>query len=110
MRLKPPLTISLKGEDEQRANVNHSDRITELQSLPFSRAKIITAIALEDAVEHRINHGLGRAPTWVGVSVVRGALNAGRIVETRDTRDRTETIYLTATGHGATITIDLVVI
>ena len=42
------------------------------------------------------------------MSAVRGATATGRIVESRPSaNDRTQVVTLTATGHGATITVDL---
>ncbi len=108
-RLKPGLSITLDDEKAERANVNHEDRIDELQGLPFASARIVRDVSLADTIGTLVAHGLGRVPQWLGVSVVRGATATGRIVESRaGTHDRTKFTLLTATGHGATISIDLV--
>ncbi len=83
--------------------------IREIQDLPASSLRIIAGVELVDGVATPIAHKLGRAPVWVQASVVRGATATGRIVETRSgSYDRTQVVVLTATDHGATVTIDLV--
>ncbi len=83
--------------------------IREIQDLPASSMRIIKDVLLAEGVATPVAHKLGRAPVWVQASVVRGATTTGRIVETRSgSYDRTQVVVLTATGHGATITVDLV--
>ncbi len=107
-KLRPGLSITLDDEKSERANRNHEGRIDELQGLPLVNARIVT-VQLADGVATPIAHGLGRTPLWVAVSVPRGALSAGFLVETREGVDRSKFAMLTASGYGATITIDLAV-
>lgn len=107
-RLIPSIATRLDDTELERARRNLDDRVTELQGLPFADATIISNISLADAQPTRVPHGLGRVAKWIGPSCVRGATATGRIVETRDGSPDATT--LTATGWGATITIDLVVL
>lgn len=100
----PLLPVKLADEQLERVRRNHADAIGELQKLPSSAARIVYNVSLADGVSTPIAHGLGRRPTFVSHSVVRGASTTGRIVETnRDDRF----VYLTAADWGATITIDV---
>jgi hypothetical protein len=84
--------------------------VTDLQKLPAAGLRIIESVELEDGVDRVINHKLGRKATFVQVSAVRGALNAGRVEEVRGAAyNRDQVVVLNATGYGATITVDVVV-
>lgn len=119
-RLRPPTTVKLEDPDAESVRRNLSDRITELQRLPFAGARIIRDVELPPSVEVTIRHGLGRAPLWVGVSVLRNptlaALTAGFIDDLGSAYqsglpiDRTKFLSLVAFFFGATITVDLVVL
>lgn len=90
---------------------NFAEAITELQKLPFAGARIISGVVLADGVETPIAHQLGRLPLFVVASIPRGALSAGRIDEIRNgTVDRSKLLKLKASGYGAVITVDLVVV
>lgn len=67
---------------------------------------LIEAVPLVDATARRIKHGLGRKVT-VRTSPPRGATSSGRIVESVDGADSRNYVVLTATGYGATITVDV---
>jgi hypothetical protein len=85
--------------------------IREIQDLPASSMRIISGVELADGVATPVAHKLGRAPAWVQASVARSASSTGRIVETRSgSYDRSQVVVLTATGHGATITVDVCVL
>jgi hypothetical protein len=85
--------------------------IRELQGLPAAGLVVKQNVTLANGVATPVAHGLGRVPLFVRESCVRGALSAGVVVETRDgayPRDRYVT--LTASGYGATVTVDLVLL
>jgi hypothetical protein len=105
------LDIQLEDERAERARRSHASAIGELQASPLAGAKVIAGVELSDATTRVIAHKLGRAPRWVGVSVVRGASSAGVITETRGSPyDASQVLALTASGYGATITVDLLVL
>jgi hypothetical protein len=93
----PPLSIRLADPDAERVRQSVADAIQEIQSLPASGLRVIA-------------HKLGRAPSWVGPSAIRGAITVGVVGEFRDRADRTQIVEIAATGYGATITIDLLVV
>lgn len=62
-------------------------------------------LTLVDTVALTVQHGLGRRFVNYSLSAPRGATATGRIVET--SRDPDRSVTLTATGHGATITVGL---
>jgi hypothetical protein len=105
------LDIELEDERAERARRSHASAITELQTGPLAGAKVIAGISLPDGELRTVAHKLGRAPRWVGVSVVRGASTAGVITETRGGQyNASQLLALTASGYGATITVDLLVL
>ena len=108
--MKALLAIKLAHEDAEQVRRSHHDAIAEIQKQPASGLKAITGVALPDGATVRVAHGLGRAPTFVGASIPRGAATAGLLVEVRDGIDRTKYVALVATGWGATITVDLEVL
>jgi hypothetical protein len=110
--MKAGLPIVLDDEKAERANRNHRERIDELQSLPATGLRVLAGVELADGVATPIAHKLGRAPAWLGVSLVRGAVSTGRIDDTsrEGGNDRAKFAVLTANGWGATITVDLLVL
>jgi hypothetical protein len=110
--VKAGLPIVLADQDAERANRNHRERIDELQALPLVGARVVPGVELADGITTQVAHKLGRAPAWIGVSAVRGASTTGRIDDTSRTggNDRAKFAVLTATGWGATITVDLLVL
>ncbi len=104
------LPIKLADEQVERVRRNHHDAIEELRGQALAGARIIRDVSLANAVVTPIAHKLGR-PVMVFVSAIRGASTSGRIEEVRDgTYDRSQYITLEATGYGATITVDLLVV
>lgn len=99
--------IKLADVDAERVRRDHADAIKEQQALwPV----IVKNVVLVDSVATHVPNPLGRVPRAVTTSIVRGAIaTAGRISETTDGVDRTRTLVITATGWGATITVDLLV-
>ncbi len=90
---------------------SHEACIREIQDLPASSLRIVQGVELADGVATPVAHKLGRPPAWTQASVVRGAASTGRIVESRSgSYSRAEVVLLTATGFGATVTIDLCVL
>lgn len=106
-RHMPPVSLRLDDETAERVRRSHAEAITALQAAPAVSAVVLADVALVDAVATPIPHGLGRVPRRVLVSPSRGATSTGRIVETRDGIDREKYLVLTATGHGATIKVDI---
>lgn len=91
---------------------DHARRIGALQNLPAAGLKVITGVSLADGVETLVLHRLGVAPSAVLVSAPRGSIaSTGHVEERRTstTLDRKNYVALYATGWGATITVDLVV-
>ena len=105
------LPLRLSDEQLERVRRNHHDAIEELQAGVLASAAIIHDVELADGIATAVPHGRGRAVVAI-VSVPRGAVTSGRIDEIRDNNaaDRTQYVTLTATGWGATITVDLVVL
>lgn len=100
--------IGLSDPVLERVRRDHAEAIRELQRfLPI----IVKNVVLEDSTSTHVAHGLGQVPRAITTSVPRGAIaTAGRIGETTDASlDRSKTVVLTATGWGATITVDVMV-
>lgn len=111
MGLSAPHTPELEDQDAELVRLEHERKLVELQKLPASSLRVIRSVELADGVPTPIAHGLGRALVWVRESCVRGAVTAGLIVETRDgTHALSKFVTLTATGWGATITVDVLVL
>ncbi len=104
------LDAKLSEQTAERVRVSHQKAIKELQQTTMVDALVIKDVELANATATPIAHRLGR-PAVVLVSPPRGATTSGRIVETRSsTYDRSKVVVLTATGFGATIAVDLVVL
>jgi hypothetical protein len=104
-------SIELEDEKAERVRRATNSAIEELQALPFAGARVIRDVTLADGVAKTIAHKLGRAPRWVGVSVLRGAVTPGVLNETRGhPHDAKQVVVLTASGYGATVTVDVVVL
>ena len=102
------LDLKLGDDDAERVRRSHSEAIKEGQrSLP----RVIANVTLANGAATTVAHGAGKPPRAIIPSAIRGAVSAGFIVETRPSGvDRSKTVVLQASGYGATITIDLVVI
>lgn len=106
-----PEPLELEDERAERVRRSHAAAIVELQGLPAASQRVVPNVRLKDGVATAINHRLDRAPVFVGVSVPRGAVSAGFIVEVRGGNiEPTKQLVLTASGYGATITVDVVVL
>ena len=110
--MKTPLDIVISGlDDAERVRRSHREAIIELQRAPLSGAVILPGIELADGVETPIAHRLGRAPQFITPSLVRGAVSTGHIDDIRATTyNRDRFLVLKASGWGATITLDLLVV
>jgi hypothetical protein len=103
------LTGQLADAVLERVRRNLVDAVAELQKRPEPR--VLANITLQDGIATPVPHGLSRAAAWVRESCVRGASSTGRVEEVRDgTYDRTKYVTLKATGYGATVTVDVVVL
>lgn len=104
-KLSAPATPKLDDEQAEIVRREHERKIVELQAAPAAGMAFVT-VSLADAKATPVAHGLGRRPLFVSQSIVRGATSTGRIVESaRDDKY----VTLTATGWGATITLELAV-
>lgn len=108
----PPLVIQLKDADTERVRRNHELRLAELAGLPLARGLIVPNVLLVDGVATEVVHALGRRPSFVKASDPRGPSTSGRIEEVRAagaSHDPTQRLVLKASGWGATITVDVLV-
>lgn len=80
--------------------------IDELVADPFINARNID-VNMVDAVPVHVRHGLGRHVSQCLVGPPVGATATGRIV--RSAGDDSTEVVLTATGHGATISVTITV-
>lgn len=95
-------------KDLERIRRNVAAAIRELQLQPS--ATIIRDVVLADGITTPIAHRRGR-PVTVTISPPRGASTTGRVDEVRDTvHDRSQYVVLKASGWGASITVDVVVL
>jgi hypothetical protein len=104
----PPLSVRLADETAERVRQSHARAITDLQRR--LEAKVVRAVVLPDGVRTSVSHDLGREPLWIGPSAIRGSVTVGCVVEFRDGVDRVQRVDIAASGYGATVTIDLLVI
>jgi predicted phosphohydrolase len=102
------LPIKLDDDKAERSRRNHHDALLELQRITISRDNIRTVTLVEGA-DTKVAHKLGKAPTMVIYSPIRGAVAAGRIDEVL-TDDRSKQIVLRAIGFGADVTLEVLVI
>lgn len=101
--------IKLGDEKADRVLRNHEQAIRELQL--DSRPRVIADVSLPSGVTVPVPHGLGRPASFVQVSCVRGASATGRVDEVRDgSHDRSKYVALKASGYGATVTVDVLVV
>jgi hypothetical protein len=116
-RLTPPISTRLSDEDAERVRRNHEQRISELQALPAAGMRVLKGIQLPPSTDVVISHGLGRAPQFVLVSPVIGALTGGGVL-IREFRgvtnagspiDAAKSICLRADIATNTITVDVAV-
>jgi hypothetical protein len=109
--LKKLIATVLPDRTLELVRRNHAECIAELQQLPIVGSAIVAGIPLVDGVATNVPHKLGRAPIYVRESCVRGAVTTGRIEEVRSgSSDRDQVVVLKATGWGATVTVDVLVL
>ncbi len=105
VNVKPPYKIHLDDSKTDQAMEDHRRVLQDmLRTLPV----VIKDVELANGTRTVVKHGLGRKYTSVFASPVRGATATGRIVEDVATNKDRE-IWLTATGFGAAVTVDLLV-
>lgn len=90
---------------------NLRDAVVEWQRHPLASAQFIRDVELTDAAQTPIAHNLGR-PATVFVSQPKNAATAGIIddITHYNAFDRRKFVTLVASGFGATITVDLIVV
>lgn len=103
--------VSLKLADQaaERVRVSHAAAIGGKQD----QILIIPGVSLPSGTNVLVAHKLGRAPSWVGVSAIRGAPTAAGLVQDITAAigaDATKYLALQAQHFGATITVDLAVL
>ena len=105
------LDIALADNLLERVRRNFFEAIAELQRLPFVGARVIEDVVLKDGQETPIPHRLGRPAAWVRESCVRNGVSNGRVEEVRSgAYKRDQYVVLKATGFGADVTVDVVVL
>ncbi len=110
--MKALLATLLPDPQLERIRANHAEAIRELQQAPPAAARLIPDVELADGVATPVPHGLGRPARWVRESCVRNATSTGRIEEIRTgdgVQDRSKFVVLKASGWGATVTVDVLV-
>lgn len=110
-RQPPVLEVRLNDEPAERLRRADAQVLRALQGSPLAHARVLTGIELASSTTTPIAHGLGRRYTAVFVSPPRGPSSTGRIEEIRsDAHDPRQVVALRATGFGATVTVDLVIL
>lgn len=111
MTLSAPITPRLPDIDSERVRRELDAKIAQLQKLPAMGMAVVGSQSLPDSTLTLVPHPLGRAPSFVTCSPPRGASSTGRLEEIRDgSYDRKKFVGLKATGWGATITVDVLVV
>jgi len=100
---RSPVRIPTGDKDTDKAIEEVRRSTVLLCTDPFLSGRDME-VTLVNAVELAIAHRLGRRFVGYALSAPMGATSSGRIVEREPDIDRA-TIYLTATGYGATITV-----
>jgi hypothetical protein len=114
-------TQDLEIDDPQvdRILTSHAQAVVELQNLPGVGLRVVQDVELVDTKNTYVAHPLGRAPMFVGISAVRGALGTGIVRDLTDGKltglftspvDRKRYVVLRADGFGATVHVDILVI
>lgn len=107
MSKREPARIPVKDQDTEKALDELRRAVIALARDPSMNARTLD-VTLADATLVSVKHGLGRPFTNYSLAAPRGATSTGRIVETAPDTDRL-TIYLTATGYGAPVTVRMTV-
>jgi hypothetical protein len=103
MAARDPYYVPVKDPQTDRAL---EDMRRVMQEARRALPVVIKDVELADGTRTVIKHGLGRKYVAVFCSPVRGASATGRIVEEEPT-DRAREIWLTATGFGGAVEVDL---
>ena len=98
-----PTDIRLDDERAEQVRRSHAAAIKALQD---ATPRVVSGVQLKNGIATTVAHSLGRAPRIVIVGVPRGAVSAGYITDDAK-KDRSSSVTLTATGYGATITVDV---
>ena len=95
----------------ERALQDHRATIDKVAAQPGVGMVVLGAVELADGVETPVPHKLGKAPGAVWHSAVRGSVTAGCIEDVRTGGyDRAKFVTLKASGYGATVTVDVIVV
>jgi len=97
-------------QDLERFRRNLVEALREMQRQPAVFARPIKGIVLEDGIATPVPHGLGRK-ALVFLTPCRGGSTVGSILELTDgVADSSKYFTLQASGWGATITVDALVL
>jgi hypothetical protein len=113
VKLTPAISIKLDDDAAERVRRNTDQQIRELQQLPMSSAVVLRGVVVPNNGTVPVNHPLGRAPVFVGISLMRvpSFVTAGQVGEsTVNVGDRSQTILVSAAGFGQAITVDVLVL
>lgn len=97
----PPLAVGLA---DPRTTQAFNDLRQQLINLARDLRYRDATVSLPDTIATTIRHGLGRPMLGYSFTAPTSAVSTGRIVESNRTNDG---MTLTATGYGATVTIDV---
>jgi hypothetical protein len=101
----PPVTLKLDDDKAERARQNHDARIGELQKSPLA-GPVVVSVTIGNGATVTVPHRLQRRPVVVIQSIIRGGSTPGLVREiSRDDKF----VTLSASGFGASISLDLVV-
>jgi hypothetical protein len=107
MKFTPPTSLKLDDDKADRVRRDISSKVAEIQQQPFTGAAVLSDVELKDTITTKVPHKLGKRPTWIGISVIRGSTTPGVITESaRDDKY----VTLVANGYGATVAVDLAVL
>lgn len=100
---REPARVPVKDQDVEKAIDEVRRSTVDLCRDPYLNGRDLE-VELPSGQLVAVKHGLGRRFTNYSLSAPIGASSSGRIVESPPDADRL-TIYLTATGYGADITV-----
>ena len=110
-QIKTPTQPRHEDPKIDRALTDHKATIDKIAEQPGVGLAVLSDVELLDGIETPVPHKLGKAPSAVTVTAVRGALLVGSVSDVRTgTYDRAQYVTLKASGYGATITVDVVVV
>ncbi len=96
----------------ERAIEDHRKTIDKVAAQPGVGLAVLPDVVLLDGIATPVPHKMGKAPSAVSITAVRGQLTAGVVEDVRSASgfDRGKFITLKASGYGATITVDVLVV